>query len=392
MDELRPADPAAVGPFRLLCRLGQGGMGRVYLGRSAQGRTVAVKLMHATLATNQECRRRFRREVRLASRVGGNWTARVVAADTEAAVPWVATAYAPALSLKEAVQRYGHLPEESVWDLAFGLARALEALQGHDLVHRDLKPSNVLLGLDGPQVIDFGITRTVGGDDLTRPGVVLGTPGYLSPEQVEGTGVTGASDVFCLGAVLVFAATGHPPYPDAVWGTRAELLATLARPPDLDGLSSPLRTLTAACLSLEASSRPTPASIARLACSMPRDNSRPWLPPALLDHLARTTGHALGGGLATPRDEERWAPCPDRSTLTADLRTTVPALSAAPVVRSPGTADGRAPRRWSRFLRPALTAVALGLTLTLAYLLGHGYEPGGGPTTLAHRPLRPGAG
>ncbi|MEV6178283.1 protein kinase [Streptomyces sp. NPDC052015] len=293
MDELRPGDPQTVGQYRLLGRLGSGGMGRVYLGRSAQGRTVAVKLVHGELAVDPEFRQRFRREVEAARRVVGEWTAAVVAADTEAAVPWVATAYVPALTLHEAVERHGSLPEESVWALAFGLARALETIHGCGLVHRDLKPSNVLVGLDGPRVIDFGIARAADGEGLTRTGMVVGTPGFLSPEQVNGVPVTGASDVFCLGAVLTFAATGRSPFAGTGQGPAAGMVAVVSEPPVLDGITGSLRDLVENCLAKDPALRPTPARIAEAAEAAGYGRSRPWLPPELLDHLGRHAARLL---------------------------------------------------------------------------------------------------
>lgn len=327
MDGLMPGDPNTVGPYRLLGRLGSGGMGRVFLGRSVQGRTVAVKLVHAELAVDAEFRQRFRREVHAARRAVGEWTAPVVAADTEAAVPWAATAYVPALALHQAVERHGCLPEGSVWALAFGLARALETIHGCGLVHRDLKPSNVLLSLDGPRVIDFGIARALDGGGLTRTGVVVGTPGFMSPEQVLGEPVSGAGDVFCLGSVLVFAATGRSPFPHAGSGA-AGLLAVISQPPDLEGLSGPLREVAQACLAKDSARRPTPARIAELAESAGYDRSRPWLPPA-----SSTTS----GG--TRRTCSRWKRHPRRhlTGLRGSLsRTRPPRLTAAgPPPRSP---------------------------------------------------------
>ncbi|WP_153176019.1 serine/threonine-protein kinase, partial [Streptomyces sp. E2N171] len=223
---MRPLDmdePTVVGPYRLLGRLGSGGMGRVYLGRSAGGRTVAVKIVHPHFALDEEFRARFRREVDAARRVGGAWTAPVLDADPDARVPWVATAYAAGPSLTAAVTELGPLPEHTVRTLGAGLAEALAAVHGLGLVHRDVKPSNVLLTLDGPLLIDFGIARAIGGTSrtksgestasLTSTGVSIGSPGYMSPEQILGKGVTGAADVFSLGAVLAYAATGAPPFP-----------------------------------------------------------------------------------------------------------------------------------------------------------------------------------
>jgi serine/threonine protein kinase len=322
MDELRPGDPQTVGQYRLLGRLGSGGMGRVYLGRSAQGRTVAVKLVHGELAVDPEFRQRFRREVEAARRVVGEWTAAVVAADTEAAVPWVATAYVPALTLQEAVERHGFLPEESVWALAFGLARALETIHGCGLVHRDLKPSNVLLGLDGPRVIDFGIARAADGEGLTRTGMVVGTPGFLSPEQVNGVPVTGASDVFCLGAVLTFAATGRSPFAGTGQGAAARMVAVVSEPPVLDGITGSLRDLVESCLAKDPTRRPTPARIAESAEAAGYDRSRPWLPPELLDHLGRHAARLLQVETPTPTTVDGVAGQPEAywATQTATPR------------------------------------------------------------------------
>lgn len=207
-------EPTVVGPYRLLGRLGSGGMGRVYLGRSAGGRTVAVKIVHPHFALDEEFRARFRREVEAARRVGGAWTAPVLDADPEAPVPWVATAYAAGPSLTGAVADGGPLPVHSARVLGAGLAEALTAVHALGLVHRDVKPSNVLLTLDGPLLIDFGIARATDGTaSLTSTGVSVGSPGYMAPEQILGKGVTGAADVFSLGAVIAYAATGQPPSP-----------------------------------------------------------------------------------------------------------------------------------------------------------------------------------
>lgn len=214
MQPLGVDEPTVVGPYRLLGRLGSGGMGRVYLGRSAGGRTVAVKIVHPHFALDEEFRARFRREVEAARRVGGAYTAPVLDAGPDAPVPWVATAYAAGPSLSAAVADAGPLPEHSVRVLGAGLAEALSAVHGLDLVHRDVKPSNVLLTLDGPLLIDFGIARATDGTaSLTSTGVSVGSPGYMSPEQILGKGVTGAADVFSLGAVLAYAATGSSPSP-----------------------------------------------------------------------------------------------------------------------------------------------------------------------------------
>ena len=181
MHELAPGDPELIGPYRLRGRLGAGGMGRVYLGLSPGGRTVAVKVIRADLAQDAEFRARFRREVAVARTVSGLFTAPVIDADVDGPVPWLATAYVPGPSLADAVSQHGPLPAASVLALARGLAEALSAIHAAGVVHRDLKPANVLLAEDGPRVIDFGISRAVEASALTHTGLVVGSPGFMSP-------------------------------------------------------------------------------------------------------------------------------------------------------------------------------------------------------------------
>ncbi|MGA5520374.1 serine/threonine-protein kinase [Streptomyces pseudogriseolus] len=295
---MRPLDadePRVVGPYRLLGRLGSGGMGRVYLGRSAGGRTVAVKIVHPHFALDEEFRARFRREVDAARRVGGAWTAPVLDADPDARVPWVATAYAAGPSLTAAVTDRGPLPEHTVRTLGAGLAEALTAVHGLGLVHRDVKPSNVLLTLDGPLLIDFGIARATDSTaSLTSTGVSIGSPGYMSPEQILGKGVTGAADVFSLGAVLAYAATGAPPFPGD--SSAALLYRVVHEPPELDGLTGDVRVLVEACLDKDPAARPSPPEItSRLAPEggAARLVTSGWLPGALVEQVSRAAVQLL---------------------------------------------------------------------------------------------------
>jgi len=238
MAELPPADGQVIGPYRVLRVLGGGGMGQVFLCLSAGGRLVAVKVIRAELAADPEFRARFRREVAAARKVSGLFTAAVVDADVEGPVPWLATAYVPGPSLAQAVTEYGPLPAASVRALAAGLAESLTAIHGAGVVHRDLKPSNVLLAQDGPRLIDFGISHTAEATSLTRAGFVMGSAGFMSPEQAESGDVGPPSDVFSLGAVLVFAATGEGPFgtgstsapPKASWTAPAPPPGNHARP------------------------------------------------------------------------------------------------------------------------------------------------------------------
>ncbi|MFD3912343.1 protein kinase [Streptomyces sp. NPDC058603] len=253
---LRGDDPRSVGAYRLVSRLGAGGMGVVYLGRSVSGRQVAVKMIRPEFAEDDGFRTRFRREVEAARRVSGAFTAPVVDADPEAEQPWLATLFVPGRTLHARVADDGPLPPGEIRILAAGLAEALRDIHRTGLVHRDLKPANVLLAEDGLRVIDFGISRAVDSDPLTRTGLVVGTPPFMAPEQFRAGEATGPfTDVFALGSVLVFAATGHGPF-DAtdpfVCGYRVT-----HEEPDLTGLPDELRELIAPCLSKEPSARPT---------------------------------------------------------------------------------------------------------------------------------------
>ncbi|MFJ9810391.1 MFS transporter [Streptomyces sp. NPDC101158] len=295
MDQLTAEDPPSIGPYRLIARLGAGGMGLVYLGRSEAGRTVAVKVVQAEYAGNAEFRRRFAREVAAARRVGSSWTADVLDADPEAAVPWVATQYIPGPDLHTVVaEDFGPLPEHSVRALANRLALALQTVHAAGIIHRDLKPSNVLVTVDGPRVIDFGIARAMDsltGDSLhTHTGMLIGSPGFMSPEQVRGLELTPASDVFCLGAVLVYAATGRMLFGADDTGLNAHLFRVAEEEADLTGVPDPLAGLVRACLEKDPTRRPTPREIAEAAVP---DDTREWLPGSVLAQLGRRAAQLL---------------------------------------------------------------------------------------------------
>ncbi|MDX2544251.1 serine/threonine-protein kinase [Streptomyces sp. WI04-05B] len=296
MRKLGDGDPVRIGAYRLVARLGAGGMGHVYVARSERGRTVAVKLVRRELAEQDEFRDRFRQEVAAARRVGGYWTAPVLDADTEAAVPWVATGYVAGPSLKQVVGRdHGPLPERSVRVLAAGLAHALRDIHAAGIVHRDLKPSNVLVTIDGPRVIDFGIARaleTVADGGLTRTGALVGSPGFMAPEQVRGDRVTPAADVFCLGTVLAYAATGALPFGAVGSGAHAMMFRIAQEEPDLTGVPEGVADLVRDCLRKNPADRPTPEQILERT-GVPADlvadghAGDTWLPAALVAQLGR---------------------------------------------------------------------------------------------------------
>jgi len=290
LEPLRRWDPERIGPYSLLGRLGAGAMGRVYLGRSTAGRLVAVKTIKIELADEAGFRARFAHEVAAARRVSGAFTAAVVAADPEADMPWLATAYVPAPSLSQLVAECGPLPVPAARWLAAGCAEALESIHSAGLVHRDLKPSNVLVSPDGPRVIDFGVARAAERIQLTVTRGAVGTPAYMAPEQARDTRqATLASDVFSLGATLAFAATGHPPYRGE---TVMDVLVRLAtEPPDLSGLPTELDGIVTACLARSPAQRPTSA--------------------ALLDQLG-----PFVAGPAGPRSADAYLPAPAMAMIS----------------------------------------------------------------------------
>ena len=266
MDPLSANDPRTVGEFQLHALLGSGGMGRVYLGFSQAGRAVAVKVVHPELARDHEFIRRFRQEIAAARAVSGIYTAPVVTAGLDDDPPWLATVFVPGPSLATVISSRGPLPEEAAWRLAAGLTEALQAVHACGLVHRDLKPANVLLAADGPHVIDFGISRAFDGTTLTATGMVVGTPGFMSPEQASGAQVGPASDVFSLGCVLAYAASGFQPFGEG--SAPAVLFRVVSAQPNLTTVPSRLRDVVAACLDKDPASRP---GLAALAAMIARD-------------------------------------------------------------------------------------------------------------------------
>jgi outer membrane protein assembly factor BamB len=350
---LEASDPVQLGPYRLAGRLGGGGMGRVFLASSPAGRAVAVKAVRAELAEDPGFRRRFVREVEAARRVSGPFTAAVVDADPDGTPPWLATEYVPGLSLKAALDAHGALPEGTVRALGAALAEALESVHAAGVVHRDLKPSNVLLAVDGPRLIDFGIALASEGTRLTVTGAMVGTPGFMSPEQLRGGEVGPLSDVFSLGAVLAYAATGAGPFGGG--SVHALNYRVVHGPPDLSGVPAGLVDVVTRCLDKDPGRRPTV--------------------PQLVEELGRASRAWPPGGVG-------WLPEP----VTTQITRTVPAPpppadpAAAPTVVATAPYQGPPPEPSRRRLLTrgrvltGVAAVTVLITVATTLLLTGG-EP-----------------
>ncbi len=374
MDVLRPGDPELVGRYRLLHRLGTGGMGRVYLGESPDGAMVAVKLIRPDLAGHPDFRRRFAQEVAAARRVSGPFTAQVVDADPDGPKPWLVTRYVAGPSLADAVASHGPFTVTAVRTLAAGLAGGLGAVHAAGIVHRDLKPSNVLLAIDGPRIIDFGISRPADGTWLSGHGRVVGSPGFMSPEQATGRDVGPAADIFSLGGVLAFAASGRPPF--GTGPASALLYRVVYSSASLGHVPAEIRPMIERCLAKDPAARPTTAELlAELAlAAQPGDwlsRHAPFLrmQPAAGPGPATSAGPAVAIRSARPR------------SLGRDAHE----------ARQPGrTRPARYPR-YARYARPWHSKVALA-SWCLVLVLG---AAGTSAALLTgshhlHRALRPG--
>jgi len=376
MEPLSANDPRRVGEFQMRARLGVGGMGRVYLGFSPAGRAVAVKVVHPELARDQQFIGRFRQEVAAARAVSGIYTAPVVTAGLDDYPPWLATVFIPGPSLATVISSRGRLPEAAAWRLAAGLAEALQAVHACGLVHRDLKPANVLLAPDGPHVIDFGISRALDGTTLTAKGMVVGTPGFMSPEQAGGAQVGPASDVFSLGCVLAYAAAGIQAFGEG--SAPAVLYRVVSGQPNLASIPSGLREIVAACLAKNPADRPALAALAsRISSDGPAVAASPtsfWAGPlaeAIRQYQAES-GHDMSFAMATyattalqsrPWEAANLAASQAVAQAPYEAATRAPAAArpqwpAAPYQPAPGWPVPPAPAR-PRIPRSVLTAVRL---------------------------------
>jgi eukaryotic-like serine/threonine-protein kinase len=401
---LQPGDPSAIGPYRLVGRLGQGGMGQVFLGVSRGGRPVAVKAIRAELAADPQFRTRFGREIAAARKVSGVFTAMVVDADVDGPVAWLATAYVPGPSLDEAVHGHGPVPEGSLLALAAGLAESLTAIHAAGVIHQDLKPSNVLLAEDGPRVIDFGISRVAESAALGQPDLVAGSPGFMSPEQALSGQAGPQSDIFSLGAVLVFAATGEGPFGT---GTTAALLYRVVHEsPGLGRVPATVRPLVERCLAKDPAQRPTAeALLAEVGALQPNGN---WLPDTIISSFTAAT--APGPALATPGTAPGSGGLPGPEVAATQIirsgfapRVPVPAARVPTVISTSlphppeGARDQRPPRRNQprrRPRRPLVLACVIGALLvisafTLTSASGDTPTAQDRPTTPASSPAAP---
>ena len=341
MDSLTATDLRTLGEFRLLARLGSGGMGQVFLASSLAGRMVAVKVIHRELCQDTEFLRRFRNEAEAAQKVSGWYTAPVVAAGVDDNPPWLATAFVPGPSLDDVVTRYGPLPLPAVWRLAAGLAEALRAIHGAGLIHRDLKPANVLLAPDGPRVIDFGISRTVTDTRLTATGAIIGTLSYMSPEQVQALETGPASDTFSLGSVLAFAASGSAPFNGGQGAPSASVMYRIVYgEPDLGAVPADIRGLLEACLAKDPRQRP---DLGRVAAHGTATAERLGLSPAAFwPHEVARVIQAQQAALTAQIEALQAAPGTQvEGFWGGNGMTAAPSRPSAPASTWPSAASGR---------------------------------------------------
>ncbi|MBB1256152.1 PQQ-binding-like beta-propeller repeat protein [Streptomyces sp. OF3] len=385
LGELLDRSPRHVGPYRLLARLGAGAMGEVHLGADTRPgpagdgpRLVAVKTVRAELVGDRELRDRFRREVATVRAVDSRFTARLLDADVDAAEPWLAAEYVAGPTLGRAVRVAGPLPAEAVRGLGLGLVRALRGIHHARVLHRDLKPANVLLGADGPRVIDFGIARGFGASTMTATGVMVGSPGFMSPEHVRGgRSVVAASDVFCLASVLAYAATGRSPFGDGP--VAAVLYRILRAEADLADVPDGLRALIEDCLSADPSTRPDTAALEarfRTAATDEAD-AAPW-PPEVRELVAEDEAElarvvAAAGPLAPPVPT-----MPGASPVHSAETVTAPPRAAAETGDQPA-----GPRRRSGRRTAALVVAAALVVGAVGGLAANALRESGGERTPA---------
>ncbi|MFD5875333.1 protein kinase [Streptomyces sp. NPDC060322] len=378
MDDLRPQDPSRIGAYQLMARLGAGGMGQVYLGRSPGGRLVAVKVIRDEISEHPESLARFRREAATVETVRSAWTARLIEASLDTSPYWLATEYVPGPTLYGAVRDGGAFPPDSARKLCAALAEGLAAVHAHGVTHRDLKPQNVILSPQGPQLIDFGIARGLGQTVLTRDGTAPGTPGFAAPEVVLRNEVGPAADVFALGATLAYTVTGRPPFGSGDPATVS--YRAVHEDIDLEGVHPALAALIEECVAKDPAERPDPAAvIARCAV----DSALAGDP-----HYRALTGAEAAAAVA---DGAKTAVLPAGATTRGEDGAVV---SAGPPGPTPvdGPDRGARPSRTGRRGALGLAAVAAVLAASAtAWLLSgppQDRDTGAGPTDSAEAPRR----
>ncbi|MFE9792992.1 serine/threonine-protein kinase [Streptomyces goshikiensis] len=403
MESLQPGDLPEIGGYRLLARLGAGGMGEVFLARTASGRPLALKTVHRDLSLEPGFAERFAREIRTNDRVRSPWTVSVVDFSPPGAAPqWLATEYVAAPSLGDWVRAYGPLAEPAVRCLAQELTAALVAVRAAGVVHRDIKPANVLLGPQRPFLIDFGIARAVRDPRSTRTGAVIGTPGYLAPEQATGSVAEAPADVFALASVLVYAATGHGPFQEhgEELGLPALLYRIVHDEPLLGGVPEALVPLVRECLAKDPRQRPTAEVLRERLGAAGEEEWSGSLPAALVEDVARREAE-LGRLLSASRPPVSGV----AAAVAAAAGTGVPPrpsaapLSAAPAYppTAPGTpppspaatagpSGPRSSRRGRRVLGAVAGVAALAAGAALLVRFYGGGDEGGSPATAKSRP------
>jgi WD40 repeat protein/serine/threonine protein kinase len=386
VEPLGERDPRRIGPYSLAGRLGAGGMGAVYLGRSPAGRLVAVKVVHEHLARDREFRERFSREVSAASRVNGLYTAQVVDADADAEVPWMATRYIAGSTLQALVRDRGPLPAPDVYALAAGVAEALGSIHAAGLVHRDLKPSNVVISDEGPQVIDFGVAQALDATALTGSGTLVGTVAYMAPEQMQEHSTVPAGDVWALGGLLYYAATGNPPFG---LGNPAHVMhRVLTAKPDLSAVGHRgLSRLIGQCLSKDPADRPSPDRIIAVAAPLAavREPIRHGTPLPVGSPIRPAAG--TPSGLFTPSGPVTPAsPDPNATTSSIALRPTARDRLVAGAPDTVGTARTGAPSRRAVLIGAGATA-GLALVPAAFWLRSAQSSPSGGRAASSAKPV-----
>ncbi|MFG2379084.1 protein kinase [Streptomyces sp. NPDC048504] len=333
MLSLDGSDPSHIGRYRLVGRLGEGGMGRVYLARSPGGRPTAVKVINDHLRHDEHALSRFRREVETLGTVRSAYTASLIDAELDTPPYWLATEYVPGPTLHAAVVTNGPLPADLARVMLAALAEGLDAIHVRGVWHRDLKPHNVILSATGPQLIDFGIARTTGTSNLTQVGGAMGSPGFIAPETITGGETGPGADVFALGATLAFAVTGRPPYGDGPFA--AVSYRSVHGEIDLRGVDPGVAELIAACAQSDPGLRPTPHQIVEL-CRAEADlvhhpaYQRALAVGSLTDRERAATVADSGGGVPPVAPDAVTAVAPQSAALDGGSREAHAATLLAP--------------------------------------------------------------